>query len=127
MTFEVRRLAVIDLYGARGTARRRRLVRAEFAAAFALGIGLGLWVLVRGGPAGWVIGLALIGIGLNYLPLAVHALTIRPARLSAEVAAMDDFAGQVRYYATAQARLLVPGLVAVLALRRHQGGTEEAR
>jgi hypothetical protein len=117
VSFRVRRLAAIDMYGTRGTVRRRRLVLAEFLLGCLVSLALGGYVLWRGGLEGWLVGLWLIGIGANYLSLSIHALDLaRSDRLSAEIAAIDDLAAQSRYYSIAQIRLFVPGLVAVRAL-----------
>jgi len=40
----VRRLAAIDMYGARGTTRRRRIILAEFVAGVAVPVAFGIWL-----------------------------------------------------------------------------------
>src|SRR5262245_41227809 len=44
----VRRLAAIDMYGATGSARRRRIILAEFAVGVIGAVGIGLGVLAHG-------------------------------------------------------------------------------
>src|SRR6185312_8473682 len=46
------RLAAVDMYGAAGTRRRRRLIRAEFVLGAAGGIGLGVWAAATAATAG---------------------------------------------------------------------------
>ena len=117
MRFSVRELAAIDLYGSHGGALRRRLVAGEFVLASILGLGLGGWLLAVGGMTGWILGGVLLGIGANYAALTVHAVELsRPDRLKAQLARLGDLRTAVRYYSVAQIRLLVPGLIAVLAL-----------
>ena len=80
---------------------------------------LGGLLVAHGGLAGWLMGLAAVGIGLNYLPLAIHGCDlIRAGRLERELADIDDLTAESRWYFIAQARLCVPGLVAILAVRR---------
>ena len=74
-------------------------------------------LISNGGLVRWLFGLWLSGIGANYLALSVYAIALRdPERLRAEVAAIPDLGGEARYYSIAQARLVIPGLVAVMAV-----------
>jgi hypothetical protein len=90
IVINVRRLAALDMWGTAGTARRRRLIRAEFFAG-ALGCtGLGLAVLVTGN--GWLtlLGIWLVGAGMNYVPLAWEAQSLsKPGALEKELAGLD--------------------------------------
>jgi hypothetical protein len=73
----VRRLAALDMYGTSGSARRRRLIRAEFI------IGVAGCTLLSG--SGWTIALGIwpVATGMNYVPLAISAQALsRPARWS---------------------------------------------
>ena len=110
MPFSVRGLAAIDLHGARETVLHRRLVLAEFVAASILGLVVGGWTIARGGGAGWLIGGALLGIGANYLALAIYAVELsRSGGVRAQVARLGDLPSAQRYYyGVAQIRLLVP-------------------
>jgi hypothetical protein len=86
----VRRLAALDMWGTAGTRRRRRLIRVEFLAG-ALGCtGLGLAVLVTG--SGWMtlLGIWLVGAGINYVPLAREAQSLsKPGALEQELDGLD--------------------------------------
>ena len=58
----------------------RRPIIAEFVAGAGVSVGLGLWLLL-GGLAQWQswLGIYLIGVGLNYVPLLFSAISI-PSR-----------------------------------------------
>jgi hypothetical protein len=76
----VRRLAAIDMWGRKGTLRRRRIILTEFLLGTIAGIAFGAWALgVQAGLGGLILGFWLIGIGLNYLPLAAYALRLSAA------------------------------------------------
>jgi hypothetical protein len=68
-----RRLAAADMYGARGTERRRRIIHAEFIAGACACSLLGIVALARG-SFGWIVfGAWLVGVGVNYASLALEA------------------------------------------------------
>lgn len=114
--FSVRELAVIDLYGAHGTVLRRRLVLIEFVLSVAVGAALGGYMVGHGGIVGWISGVWLLGVALNYVPLTVYGVALsRPGRLRAAVRQIDGYPGTARYYSVAQWRLIVPLLLVVLA------------
>ena len=76
----VRRLAAIDMHGTRGTARRKRIVLAEFTAALAATVALGTWLVIGASGLGTrTLGIWLISAGLNYAPLAAFAISLAPA------------------------------------------------
>jgi hypothetical protein len=105
--------AALDLYGARGASRRRRLVMAEFIAGTLAMLALGGFLLSRGA---WWWGGWLVGCGLNYAALTVLAVRLRsPDRLNAAVAGLD-VASELRRYGLAQVLLFVPAVVALAAL-----------
>jgi hypothetical protein len=120
----VRRLAAIDMYGTRGTARRKRIILAEFLLGFIGMVGIGIWVMTHAPDLGTrVIGLWLLGAGLNYAPLAVYAaLLSRPGALDAELAGVDP-GQELRRYSVLQLWILVPlsllGVAGLSALTRH--------
>ena len=65
-----RRLAAIDMYGARGATRRRRIILAEFTAGVLIMVPFGVWLAAfSSGLAGRVLGLWMAGCGLNYVRL----------------------------------------------------------
>src|SRR5215475_3561452 len=90
-TVNVRRLAAIDMYGTRGTTRRRRSIVAEFVLGVVAMVAFGTWLLTSSlGPYSRAFGLWAIGAGLNYVPLSVHAIMLsRPGVLAAELAGVD--------------------------------------
>jgi hypothetical protein len=115
--FRVRRLAAIDLRARGHETRRKYLTIAQYAVAAAFGIGLGLFYLIGGSLWLRVLGVILLGVGLNFAALCVNAIDLcRGARLD------DELDGVVmreerRYYAINQYWIAVPGLLAVLAAR----------
>lgn len=128
----VRRLAAIDMYGTRGTARRRRIILAEFVVGVIAMLAFGAWLLAASvSLAGRALGLWVIGAGLNYAPLAVHAITLsRPGALDAELSGVDT-GRELRRYGLLQLWILVPlSLVAVevrdLLIRRTSPSDDNA-
>ena len=76
----VRRLAAIDMYGARGAVRRRRIILAEFIAGAVVMVAFGVWLAAfSSGLGGRVLGIWIAGSGLNYAPLAAYAIALRTA------------------------------------------------
>lgn len=111
--WSVRRFAAIDMHGAAGTLRRRRIVLAEFVLGTACLVLLGVVFTMRGG---WLWGAWLLGCGLSYGALAVHAVTLYPSSsLATELEGVDTVA-EIRRYSATQLLLFVPGLIAVVAL-----------
>jgi hypothetical protein len=114
---DVRRLAAIDMYGRHGSKRRRRLVLAEFVLA-AIDIPLlGLTLVLAASSAPRVIlGAYLIGVGLNFVPLALHAISIsRTGRLGTELAGVD-IAAELRRYTAKQLFIGIPLFVLILGV-----------
>ncbi len=113
---DVRRLAALDMHGTRGTRRRRRVILAEFGLGTVAGAALGASAVTWDAPAGVVLGVWLLGLAANYLPLTAHVLSLwRPGRLEAELAGAD-LRAELRHYTRAQFWVLVPFWVAGLAL-----------
>lgn len=116
---DVRRLAAVDMFGSRGSVRRRRVIRAEFIVGAAACTALGAWVLMSG--LGWwrAVGAWLVGVGANYVPLAWHAVALsRPGALEDELRGLD-LRREGRRAGVAQLWILVPfALVIVGALPR---------
>jgi hypothetical protein len=117
MRLDLRRLAAVDMYGARGTLLRRRVIVAEFVLGAVVGTALGVAVAASASSLGWrVFGLWLAGACLNYVPLALHAISLsRKGRLAAELAGVD-VPGELRYYTKAQLWIAVPLLFVVLGV-----------
>ena len=97
---DVRRLAAIDMYGRHGSKRRRRLILAEFVLA-AIDIPLlGLTLVQAASVPRVFLGAYLIGVGLNFVPLGLHAISLsRAGRLGTELAGVDVAAALRRYTA----------------------------
>ncbi len=118
---DVRRLAAIDMFGTRGSPHRTTVILLEFASGAVAITGFGLWLATRAsGPLGWILALAMIGVGTNYAPLAVHAATLRrPGRLTAELSGADT-ASELRRHAVLQLWILVPFSLVIFASRRRR-------
>ncbi len=117
-SWNVRRFAAIDMYGTAGTRRRRRIVLLEFVVGTAALLLIGAVLLIHGG---WLWAAWLLGCGLNYGALAVHAVTLYPpGRLEAELAGADVSA-ELRRYSIAQLLLFVPVLIAGVAVAQAAG------
>jgi hypothetical protein len=111
---DVRRLAAVDMHGARGTRRRRVIILIEFALGAVGGAALGVLSL-GGGVAGLLLGLCLLGIGANYVPLTWNVIRLWPqGRLETELAGAD-LRAELSHYTRAQVWVLVPFWVAGLA------------
>jgi hypothetical protein len=113
---DVRRLAAIDMYGRYGSKRRRRLILAEFVLA-AIDIPLlGLTIVLAPSLPRVFLGAYLIGVGLNFVPLALHAISMsRAGRLGAELAGVD-VAAEVRRYTAKHLFIGIPLLVLTLGV-----------
>jgi hypothetical protein len=115
LNMKVRRLAALDMYGLRGSQRRRRIILAEFLVGVVLMVGFGVWLLGGSSSSGgrafapWM-----VGAGLNYVPLAVHALKLsRPGVLEAELINVET-GRELRRYGLLQLWILVPLALIVL-------------
>jgi hypothetical protein len=82
---------------------------------------IGIWMIFFTRSVGWwVFGAWFVGVGLNYLPLAQHALDLsRSGRLRAELAGAD-LSAEGRFYTRVQWWVLVPLALVVYALRRRR-------
>lgn len=112
------------MYGTRGTDVRRRIVVAEFVVALAVMVALGIWLVIGASGLGTrILGVWLIGAGLNYAPLAAYAISLRRAgALEAELAGVDT--GQERRrYSALQLWILVPLSLVVMTVRGREPGT----
>jgi hypothetical protein len=114
----VRRLAAVDMHGSRGTARRRRIILAEFLVGVVAMVALGIWFLASSSSLGGrAIGLWFTGAGLNYAPLSIHAIALtRPGALDAELTGVD-IDRELRRYTVLQLWVFVPLALVVFAVR----------
>jgi hypothetical protein len=124
---DVRRLAAVDMHGLKGGRIRPRVILAEFLFGAVAGPLLGLFMVVAADGVVWkLIGVAMIGIGLNYVPLARHALALRTPEALA--AALDgvDVRPELRRYTALQLWVCVP-LALVIFDRRQSDEPDDAR
>jgi len=115
---EVKRLAALDMYGTRGTKRRRRIVLVEFVAGAIVACGVGLWVLLGSSSIGGrVVGIWLIGAGVNYIPPAIYAIRLSaPGVLDAELVGVD-VRRELARYGILQLWIMVPFALVFFAVR----------
>jgi hypothetical protein len=113
---DVRRLAAIDMYGRHGSKRRRRLILAEFVLASIDIPLLGLTIVLAPSVPRVFLGAYLIGVGLNFVPLALHAISLsRAGRLGTELAGVD-VAAELRRYTAKQLFIGIPLSVLILGI-----------
>ncbi len=102
-----------------------RVIIVEFAAGVAGGLALGKFSLAyaaraHAGVASWpfAIGVELVAIGINYVPLLAEAMRHRKDEVgrAATKAAIRDDPSEGRSYGLSQAWILIPGAVVVFAL-----------
>jgi hypothetical protein len=113
----VSRLAAIDMYGLSGSARRRRLMLAEFVVAVIGMVGIGLWVLAQAPAAGTrVFVLWPSAPGSTYAKPMYALILSRPVALENELAGLDPRA-ELRGYPVSQLWVLVPPSLIAMALQ----------
>ncbi|MGH8951105.1 MAG: hypothetical protein ACRDX9_06755 [Acidimicrobiia bacterium] len=97
------------MWGGSGSILRRRLILFEFLLGAVGGLALGTWLLLDANDGlGFGLGLSAIGVGINYVPLAIYAVIFsRPGALEREMQGVDLWS-ELRYYMGAQFRVLVP-------------------
>jgi hypothetical protein len=119
VAIDVRRLAAIDMHGSKGSGLRSRIIVAEFVLGAVLLPVLGVGAVVSASGVGWTIfGLWLVGTGLNYVPLAYHAISFaRRGTLGNELDGVD-VPQELRYYTKAQAWVFVPLALVWFAVRQ---------
>lgn len=123
---DVRRLAALDMYGTRGSDRRRRVIRQEFLVGAVGCLAVGLASLLFGHGWGRVLGAWLVFLGVNYVPLAVSARSLsRPGALEAELAGVD-LDRELRRAGIRQLWIMVP-LAVVLAAALDRAGAPPRR
>lgn len=118
MDVDVKRLAALDMHGSRGTMRRRRIILVEFTAGAIASLALAAWLIVSAPTtAGRVVGVWVLGLGLNYVVLTVYAVALsRPGALDAELAGVDTLP-ELRRYTLLQFWVLIPLSMVIFAAR----------
>jgi hypothetical protein len=118
IAFNARSLAALDMHGVRGKPWRRRAVFIEFVLAAAAVPAVGVWFMVVARTAlGITAGSLVLGVGLNYIPLAWHATRlVRPGRLAAELEGLDAAAELRAHPLLWSGAVLVPLLLVVREL-----------
>jgi hypothetical protein len=115
-----RKLAAIDI-----VFLGSKLIIAEFASGVTLCFALGVFVLFRG-QSFWhvMLGLYLISLGINYVPMLVYAVAIaRGQSARAEIGdELNDKRRAMAKYRRQSICLLVPLLVPIVALRQRSPG-----
>jgi hypothetical protein len=116
---DVRRLAAVDMHGLTGTRLRRRVIVAEFwlgaLACASLGIAL---IIATSTPLELVLGGWLIGLGANYVPLALYATAFSRGHALRDELAGADLRTELRYYTRTQLWVLVPGALVAFVVAR---------
>jgi len=114
----LRKLAALDI-----ALLGYKLILVEYAAGIILAIGLGLFVVFRS-HSFWqaILGCYLICLGINYIPMSAYAISIgNKERAQTEIAdELTHRRGAMSKYRRVSLLLLVPLLVAVIALRRER-------
>jgi len=112
----VRRLAAADMWGTKGSPKRRRIIRVEFWAGAIGCLFLGTATLALTTGRGLILGAWLVGVGINYIPLVVSAESLsKPGALESELAG-KDIVRELRAAGAQQLWIAVPLAVAVAAL-----------
>lgn len=109
---DVRRFAALDMHGRAGSLRRRRIIRAEFVVGCVVALALAAFLLANGA---WLIGFWLLGVGVNYIPLAVYSVVLFPGDHVERELEGVDLPTEARPGRGAQFGLFVPFLVAIVA------------
>jgi hypothetical protein len=114
---DVRRLAALDMHGHAGTQLRRRVILAAFVPGAVGCVVIGLIKAACAPGAGWrLIGVWLVGIGVNYAALGLHAVSLsRTGALDAELAGVDA-GSKLWRYTHRQFWIVVPLLLVVQAI-----------
>jgi hypothetical protein len=114
---DVRRLAALDMWGSAGGRRRRVVIRWEFVLGTFGCFALGAVVVASASSSLWLlIGVWLVGAGINYVPLALYASALsRPGALERELEGVET-GRELRRAGIQQLWIAVPGSVALAAL-----------
>ena len=105
------------MHGLRGASRRRTIITVEFVLGAVIGLAFGLWLVSRSAePLSVLFACWILGIALNYVPLAVLAIRLgRRANLAKELAGAD-IPREARRAGVFQLWILVPLAIVILAV-----------
>jgi hypothetical protein len=105
------------MHGLHGTRTRAWIITAEFVFGAVGCVGLGALPFLVDLGTGWkLFGACLIGAGLNYVPLAIHVISLwRPGALAAELEGVD-IRRELRRYTALQVWVAVPLAIVIFAL-----------
>ena len=118
---DVRRLAAVDMWGTAGSRRRRRLIRAEFVVGSLGCVLLGSLALASSANGVWLlIGVWLVGAGVNYIPLALYAQVLSRRAHSSPEMRDTDLRRELRRAGVQQLWIAVPCAVAIAALAQER-------
>jgi hypothetical protein len=114
-------MAAVDMWGSRGSRRRRQVIRWEFTLGAVGCLALGAVVLLSASTAPWLaIGAWLVCAGVNYAPLALYAHALsHPGALEAELKDVD-LGPELRQAGIQQLWIAVPFAVAFAAIRQER-------
>jgi hypothetical protein len=115
----IRKLVIIDILY-----HGKALILVEFISAILCGVGIGLFVLwhPHAPLIGRIVGASALGIGLNYLPLALYAVRHEPAMSAAYPELRTP--SEAKRYTLQSFLLLLPCVVLVLAVVQSVRGAE---
>ena len=114
------------MHGLRGTSRRRTIIAVEFVLGAVIGLAFGLWLVSRSvEPPSVLFACWILGIALNYVPLAVLAVRLsRHDNLAKELAGAD-IPREARRAGVFQLWILVPLAIVILALAQVLRGARQ--
>jgi len=107
------------MHGLGDSSSRRSFILLKFILGALLSLVLGVFVFITADSLFWtVFGLWLIGIGFNYVPLAIYAIGFtRPGALQRELAGVD-IPTELQRYAGLQTWVFLPFILVYLAIRQ---------
>ncbi|GAA1969986.1 hypothetical protein [Microbacterium deminutum] len=116
----VKRFVALDMHGGHGSRRRQRIITAEFILGALVGVGFAVWLLSRPTqPFGALVSCWILGIALNYVPLAILASRLSIGDGVADELSDADIPREARRAGVYQLWILVP--LAIVGMAAAQG------